>query len=295
MAFLKTLNVILNHPLCRDKRMNALWRYFKWQIGSRLIPGEVVYEWMDGIRFIVRKGETGLVESIYTGLLEFEEMAFFLHYIDDKDLFIDVGSNVGTYSLLCCGVKKARGYAFEPVAGTYRRLSQNLRLNHLEERIKALNVCVGDKPGTLLFTANENVTNHVLTKQGGCDSIRVEVKTLDAILRNEKSTSMKIDVEGYEVPVLKGAKRTLKKSSLSVVLIETNGSGARYGYDDSTIVSIMKGYGFSPCSYNPFERELQPLPGVNPKGSNTLFVREVNKVKDRVRNEKKIHIFGYAI
>ena len=75
MALFKTLSVIMNHPLCREKRTSALWRYFKWQIRSRLVPGESIYEWMNGVRFFVRKGETGLVESIYTGLLEFEEMS----------------------------------------------------------------------------------------------------------------------------------------------------------------------------------------------------------------------------
>jgi FkbM family methyltransferase len=295
MAFLRTINIVVHHPLNRGRVFKAILRYLKWQITSRLMPGEVIYEWIKGVRFVVRPRETGLVESIYTGLLEFEEMAFFLHYVGSTDLFVDVGANVGIYTLLSCGVKGARGYAFEPIPATYLRLSQNIRLNGLEDWVKFINAGVGDKPGTLYFTDRENVTNHVLRGAGKKDSLKVNVVTLDNILKDEKPSALKIDVEGYEVPVLRGAKKILKKSSLRVALIETNGSGVRYGFDDERIGSIMMENGFKPYNYDPFKRELSLIKGVNRERGNTLFIRDIQKVQSRVRAAEKILILGHFL
>jgi FkbM family methyltransferase len=292
VAFLKTIGLIANHPLSKMNYLDAFRRYVNWQIACRLMPGEFVYQWIGGVKFIVRKGETGLVEAIYMGLLEFEDMAFFLHYIDNHDLFVDVGANVGMYTLLGCGVKGARGFAFEPVPETFGRLSNNIRLNQMEFRVRLLNAGVGQKQGSLYFTSGENVTNHVATEEPKTNSVKVNVVTLDHVLKNEKPTALKIDVEGYEIPVLMGARNVLKKSSLRVVLIETNGSGNRYGYSDDMILSTMTKNGFLPYEYNPLKRELVLAKnGMNLKG-NTLFVRNLQDVLKKIQNAPQINVFG---
>jgi FkbM family methyltransferase len=249
---------------------------------------------MKNVRFIVRPKETGLVEAIYTGLLEFEDMAFFAHYIDRDDVFVDVGANVGVYTMLCCGLKGAKGYAFEPVLGTYHRLVENLRLNHLEERVQAIHAGVGDKPGILYFTSNENVTNHVLQEKTEGNSVEVKVEILDEVLESRKPSAMKIDVEGYEIPVLNGSKKILKEPTLNVVLIETNGSGLRYGHSDEQIVAVMAEYGFVPCSYDPFTRQLKMINGAH-KDGNTLFVRNFDQIQNKVRAADPIEILDQRI
>jgi len=259
------------------------------------MPGEFIYQWIGGVKFIVRKGETGLVESIYVGLLEFEDMAFFLHYIDNHDLFVDVGANVGLYTLLACGVKGACGFAFEPVPETYTRLSNNIRLNQLDCRVRFLNAGVGQKQESLYFTSGENVTNHVAIEEPKTNFVKVKVVTLDHVLKNEKPTALKIDVEGYEIPVLMGAKNTLRKSSLRVVLVETNGSGNRYGYSDEMILSMMTKSDFLPYEYNPFKRELLVSQNrINLKG-NTLFIRDLGDIQKKIQNAPQINVFGQKL
>lgn len=295
MGIFNTLSFIINHPLNRKNRASALWNFLKWQVGSRLVPGEVVYEWVDGVKFFVRPGETGLTQNVYTGLQEFEDMAFILHYVNQNDLFIDVGSNVGSYSLLGCGVKGARGYAFEPIFQTYKRLCGNIHLNRLETRIRTLNIGLGEKPGYLPFTMNENCTNHVFSKADKGDSIKVKMETLDELLRTEKPSVVKIDVEGYEVMVLRGAKKILKKPSLSAVLIETNKSGTRYGFREEQIDSIMFENDFMKYSYNPFNRMLQSLDNNYSSKGNTMFIRDINKVNKRILAAKHFEILGENI
>ena len=60
---------------------------------------------------------------------------------------------------------------------------------------------------------------------------------------------MKIDVEGYETPLLEGAVNTLKNEELCAVIMELNGSGGRYGFDEAEILSMMAHYGFKIDSY----------------------------------------------
>lgn len=291
MGISNTLGFILNHPLNQNRRLGALADFLKWQIGSRLVPGEVVHEWVKGVKFYVHPGETGLTGNIYAGLHEFEDMAFILHYADEGDLFVDVGANVGSYTLLACGAKGAKGHAFEPIPSTFRRLLRNLQINGLENRVHALNVGIGNKAGHLKFTADEDCINHVVMGSQE-EAIDVKVETLDKILHREKPTLLKIDVEGFEVPVLRGAKEVLRKSSLAAVLIETNGSGNRYGFNDDEIVKLITRNGFSGYAYDPFQRKLLELNGNYPKEGNTLFIRNRKKVEKKLKKAASIEVLG---
>jgi hypothetical protein len=97
MSLAHTLRFIASHPLNRGRRLQSLIRFAKWQLGSRLVPGTVAYEWIHGARFSVKRGKAGLTGNIYTDLHEFPDMAFLLHVLRADDLFVDVGANVGSY------------------------------------------------------------------------------------------------------------------------------------------------------------------------------------------------------
>ena len=107
MSVIESVKFIATHPLTRDNTFKSLLRFVRWQIGSRLVPGPIVYDWINGSRFLVRAGETGLTGNVYTGLHEFQDMGFLLHVLGDGDLFIDVGANVGSYTILACSSRGA--------------------------------------------------------------------------------------------------------------------------------------------------------------------------------------------
>lgn len=295
MSLFNLLKFITNHPLNRNNKINAVARFLRWQLGSRLIPGDVVYEWVNGSRFFVRRGESGLTGNIYCGLHEFHDMAFLLHVLRSDDLFIDVGANSGSYTILACAAVGARGYAFEPIPATYNRLFENVRLNHLEDRVNCVNKGVGAEQGSIMFTGGSDTMNHAIAPQEKSDNaIRVPVVTLDAALRGESPSLMKIDVEGFEAPALEGARAILEKTSLHSVIMELNSSGNRYGYDEGKIIGLMAEYGFRTYSYNPYSRTLVSLDGKNHESGNTLFVRDESLVQNRLTSSPKICIHGVA-
>lgn len=296
MEITKILKFITSHPVNRDKKIKSVIRFAKWQIGSRLIPGSVVVDWINGSKFFARTGETGLTGNIYTGLHEFTDMAYLLHALRPEDTFVDVGANVGSYSILACSAAGANGIAFEPVPTTFNKLVDNMRVNHIEDRVECINEGVGSEQGELRFTSENNCMNHVLTDGEICsDSIKVNVTTLDYRLSNIQPSIIKIDVEGYETSVIDGAVKILKDSGLHSVIMELNGSGTRYGCDEQKIIDKMKKYGFGTYAYDPFSRSLTNLEGKSLSSGNTLFIRKRDFVESRLRTARKFDILGKMI
>jgi len=275
--------------------MAAIVKFLKWQVGSRLVSGDVIHKWVNDSKIVARTGETGVTGNIYCGLHEFPDMAFLLHVLRKDDLFVDIGANVGSYTVLASSAIGARGYCFEPVPSTYARLMTNIRLNNLEEQVIALNVALGNSRGEIHFSSDQNCMNHVIADDEITESkIMVNVSTLDEELRNAPFL-MKIDVEGYETPALEGAENTLKNEELCAVIMELNGSGNRYGYDESKIISMMSTYGFETYSYEPFERTLINLKGKNLTEGNTIFIRNMDRILERINAAPKIDVHGVSI
>jgi len=296
MSLLKTIEFITNHPLNRDQKINSIIRFAKWQLGSRLVSSTIVYDWINGSKFLVRTGERGLTGNIYTGLHEFSDMGFLLHFLRDEDLFIDVGANVGSYTILACSAIGARGIAFEPVPSTYKRLVDNMRLNYLDKKVKCVNKGVGAQEGSIAFTSDGNTTNHALAVGERCENtVNVEVVTLDSALNYESPLLIKIDVEGYETAVLKGAQNILKKQTLKAVIMELNESGNRYGYNESQILELMYDLGFSTYSYDPLSRTLINLEGKNFNSGNTLFIRDKSFVENRLETSPQVLVYDRYI
>lgn len=304
MQLIDLISFIVNHPLNRDRRAAALWQALKWQIGSRLLPGEAVFDWVDGARFHVRRGETGLTGNIYTGLHEFQDMGFLLHFLRPDDFFVDIGANSGSYSILAGAVTRAEGIAFEPIPVTFRRLSANLKLNAIETRIEARNLGLAAENGRLFFTAGLDTVNHVATSEdAGSDRLEVSVARLDDQLAGQFGgqfegrvpTLMKIDVEGFEQPVLQGAAQTLANPRLQAVILELNESGRRYSSGDDAVKTLMTGHGFVPYGYDPFQRALHPF-GQQPWPSgNAIFLRDADKAGAILRAGRAFRLFGRDI
>jgi len=287
----ETLGFIVKHPLNRGRRFRALVEFLRWQVGSRLVAGPVVYSWVNGSRMIVHAGDDGVTGNIYCGLHELSEMAYLLHVMTPDDLFVDVGANVGAYTVLACAAKGARGCCLEPVPSTFARLLDTLRINQLSDRVDALNLGASDAEGELWFTSDENCTNHVVPAgERPAGAVQVKVRTLDAVLAGRRPSVLKIDVEGYEPFVLAGARETLSQPSLHSVIMELNGSVARYGLAEDAILKTMAGHGFKACEYDPFSKTLTPLGDRKSRSNNTVFVRDVQQAERHAKSAPPIPV-----
>ena len=94
-----------SHPLTHTSPIKAWQRWLSWQIKSRL-RDEVIVPWIGGQLLAVRRGMTGATGNVYAGLHEFADMMFLLHFLRERDLFLDIGANVGTQPLTCTATSR---------------------------------------------------------------------------------------------------------------------------------------------------------------------------------------------
>src|SRR5450432_2639822 len=95
----KIFNFIDQHPLARRHKFKAMYRFFFWQLSQLFYPHEVIIPFVGSTKLIVKKGLTGATGNIYTGLEEFSDMGFLLHFLRKTDLFADIGANIGSYTV----------------------------------------------------------------------------------------------------------------------------------------------------------------------------------------------------
>jgi FkbM family methyltransferase len=283
MGLSQTVRFILGHPINRGRPVAALARFAAWQVRSRL-RDEVIVDWIDGAKLVVRRGMTGATGNIYCGLHEYADMAFVLHLLRKNDLFLDIGANIGSYTVLASSVCGARSIAIEPDPGTVVLLRRNVEANGIADRVEIIETALGAASGVARFSIGLDTTNRVVADTSQ-NSREVRLASLDSIVGHRRPTMIKIDVEGYEAAVLKGARETLKMESLLAVETETS---------DREVISALSEAGFERWHYDPARRELSREPG-KISASNALYLRDVPHVQRRVAEAPLREILGGAI
>ena len=211
---------ILNHPLNRGRRYSTILNFLRWQLGVRILRGRFLMNWVDSSQLVVGRGEASLTGNIYCGLLELDDMAFLLHYLRKDDIFFDIGANAGVYTVLASKVIGAKSIAFEPIEKTFDRLIDQININKINDKVEAINCGVGDKEGVLVFTNNADCMNRVCSEVTGVNESEVRVATLDSMFSPIVNCMVKIDVEGFELSVLKGLQNYFEQGNRPVIVCE---------------------------------------------------------------------------
>jgi hypothetical protein len=148
----------------------------------------------------------------------------------------------------------------------------------------------GAESGELKFTEGYGGLNRVTFGQSG---ETVPVLPLDTIFQHRTPIVLNVDVEGFEPNVIAGAQRLLLDPALKALIMETNGMAAHYGLDENGMHQHLLGHGFSVFVYDPFTRNLRPLDG--PTAPNTLYVRELPLMEERLTSARPFTIMGKVV
>lgn len=270
--FFETMSWLAGHGIAKRDLSYAVSRYLRWQLATRILDELVVVPFIGETHLVLRRGMRGATGNVYAGLHDCEEMAFVLHALRDGDDFVDVGANIGAYSVLASGVAGARSTAFEPVPHTYDVLVRNVRYNGLTDLVDCERKVVGEDESVSRMTTDQGAANHVVAGDGGSESgstVEVPSQHLDGLDLAGEALVAKIDAEGWEGAVIAGGERVLSSDRPVAILVEFIGLVRRYGYTEDQIKAKLDGMGFEPVQYDPFERAL--IPGSWADGTKNLI------------------------
>jgi FkbM family methyltransferase len=155
---------------------------------------------------------------------------FILDHIHQYSVFIDGGSCIGIYPVLLSKYN-VRSIAFEPVASNYEVLVKNLKLNNLNNSIKAYQVGFGAENKLVRFQFNPvNTGASRLDKENKPDGCQVELRTFDSFLTElnldqKEHILFKLDVEGMETEALQGAANFIHQYPNITFILEEKFSG----------------------------------------------------------------------
>jgi FkbM family methyltransferase len=229
----------------------------------------------------------GATQNVYCGLNDFADMSFVIHYLRENDIFLDVGANVGAYTVLASAAARARSYAFEPSPAAIQSLHGNVALNRIADRVNIEPYAIGRAPGSVSFaTGGASAMHHIGSDGSGS---RIEMRTIDSY--HLSPAIMKIDVEGYEAEVLAGAIETASRPELVAIITENSDDSGKYGDGIESVSSFMSRHGFTAFTYDPWRRNFT----TKRNSDNTLYLRDIEKVKRRVAEAEPFHVFGRPI
>ncbi len=177
------------------------------------------YKWK--MFFNPKRGEVDMHIAV-GGRYEEEISYFFTKFCKGKDLLLDIGANIGYYTMLGNQVDGGMFiHSFEPVVETFKTLEKNVNsLN--SENVKAYQLALGseDKIIQIERKADSGHNSLLPTKNLSTgEKEEITVSVLDELLTaKEKKIMIKIDVEGYEFEALKGAKNLLENNKVTIIL-----------------------------------------------------------------------------
>lgn len=166
---------------------------------------------------------------------------FLMRTLKESDIFVDVGANIGTLTLLGSTLcKKGKVFSFEAHPETFAFLEKNIQLNEFNN-IETFNCAVGKEDGYVFFTdAGADDLNKVVFESKG---IKIPVKKLDNIITGINISLMKIDVEGFEKFVLEGAINVLQHTD-AVYFESWENHFSNYNYCTGDLIALFKQYNF---------------------------------------------------
>ena len=158
--------------------------------------------------------------------------------VKPNDIVLDIGANVGAYSLIMGKLVGEGGmiYSFEPNWVNYHQLNRNIILNDLTNTIAALNVAVSNSEGIEVFNYQDlefgsslhtlgkpvNFVGNVFKPKYTQQVMKMSVDNLIGDFGVKQPNHMKIDVDGVEADVIEGAMRTISSPSFKSLMVEFN-------------------------------------------------------------------------
>jgi FkbM family methyltransferase len=173
----------------------------------------------------------------------------------DGGSFLDIGANIGSFTLIASEQEKARAYAFEPHPETFRLLQRNVELNR-RINVSLFNIALGRAEGEVFLSDDAgSATNHIEPVQSE-KTVAVRCMRIDTVCSEYAihPQYVKIDVEGFEYDVLAGFGAFLNEVDL--LIIEMNGLSDQRSHGQREIHALLTSNGITGPWRCDFDRKM---------------------------------------
>ena len=202
---------------------------------------------INGHKIIVDPYDAVGGEIYRNGLFEPETVDFINNNLKEGMTFIDIGANIGQYTLLASKIVGETGVvvSVEAVPDTFSKLNNNISINYLKN-VASHNIALSDSEGFTTFHlghyGNSGASSLKPTINTGAREIKVRTNTLDNLLYSLNAIDfIKIDVEGAEFMVLSGGKKTLEKFKPMIILeISDDNFTGKYGVSTMDLIALLQ-------------------------------------------------------
>lgn len=203
---------------------------------------------IDGVKIYLHASKQSIHHLIGKNYYQ-EDMKFFRYFLKSRDVFVDVGANIGVLSLMAARAVVPGGYvySFEPNPKVFRFLVENFQLNAITEGCQQYECALADEDAITSFYVRKygddlgslSKTTHLASR-----SVEVKVSRGDIVLKNlSKITLLKIDVEGAELRVLRGFQGLLDR--IKFIVFEANYQMMQsHGLSFSQLIDFLEPEGF---------------------------------------------------
>ncbi len=270
-----TIKYIWSHPSCKNKKIQSISRFFSWQLYKRVFQRSIDIQLLPGVKIRCYPDSHSAAAVLYCGLYDYDEMNFLLRYLRDEDSFLDIGANVGVYTLMAASkIKSGSIYSFEVLPKNYNRLEENVDLNQFQH-VKPYKLAVSDFTGTTALNLAGGDSMPFITLTATDNTITVPTDMLDNLLQNKSFANLtlaKMDIEGAEILAFKGATSLLKQQRPYVWILEINDAVNNFGYHKQDVADFLQDYGYHLYNYDADTNKLDAVTLDQQRGNNVLAI-----------------------
>jgi FkbM family methyltransferase len=243
---------VWTHPANQGQQGRALLRAVGYQARARVLRRRTVTQLGERSKLWVDLHRAAAVKAVYGNPPDYREMMVWKSTLRRGDLFLDVGANIGGYSIWAAELG-AEVIALEPAEDTFKLLTDNAKLNGYP--VMTIQAAAGAVNGTAKFTSGHDALNR-LDPDG---SVETKMITADSLIGDRVAAGMKVDVEGFEIDVLRGCENALREQRIKLMQLEWNHECLRsVGTDRQPVAELLAEYGYS--LYRPADDgELVPI------------------------------------
>jgi len=259
----KSFRSLVDAPYNKKRPLFALRRFIYWKLIRLLKLKNIKYPLWENRALFLNYDSLQSMWIMYNYILDWEEFNLIRNYVQPGDQLLDVGANVGAYSVWMSKFISAPGrlHSFEPDAANYQKLENNVAANKIESLINTNQCALSDLDGVLKFTTGLDRLNHIASMPGD-NVVSVPSKKLDSYFNANgisRVTYMKIDVEGFEYTVLKGAHEILSGKRIEIIQLEINDAVQNAGITVDVLLKLLREYDYSLCQYDMKANQLIPV------------------------------------